>query len=74
MGHPLIGTWKWRFFGGICTETFQYQPNRNLLGASGQEVVEKIKKPAQCPALKAFAKWLKLCSGKITKFAAPSPC
>lgn len=39
--HPLIGTWTWTLFGGSCTETFQYRPNRLMLGTSGQEVVEK---------------------------------
>ncbi len=40
-GHPLVGTWTWTLFGGSCTETFQYRPNRVMLGTSGQEVVEK---------------------------------
>ena len=74
VGNSLIGAWTWTLFGGICTETFQHRRNHTLFVASDQEVVEKIKRPAQCPALKAFTKWLKLCSGKMTKFTAPSPC
>jgi hypothetical protein len=55
-GHPLIGTWTWILFGGTCTETFQYRPNRMLLGTSGQEVVEKNYEVSAMPDAQGFYK------------------
>lgn len=53
-GHPLVGTWTWTLFGGSCTETFQYRPNRVMLGTSGQEVVEKSYKVSALPDSQGF--------------------
>ena len=52
--HPLIGTWTWTLFGGSCTETFQYRPNRVMLGTSGQEVVEKSYEVSALPDAQGF--------------------
>ncbi len=53
-GHPLVGTWTWTLFGGSCTETFQYRPNRVMLGTSGQEVVEKSYAVSALPDAQGF--------------------
>lgn len=52
--HPLVGTWTWTLFGGSCTETFQYRPNRVMLGTSGQEVVEKSYEVSALPDAQGF--------------------
>lgn len=54
VGHPIVGTWSWVTFGGTCTETWQYRPNRTMLGTSGEEVAEKIYDIAATPDAGGF--------------------
>ncbi len=54
--HPLTGTWSWTLFGGTCTETYQYRPNRTVLATSGQEVSEKKYEVALAPDAHGFFK------------------
>lgn len=55
-GHPIVGTWSWVTFGGACTETWQFRPNRTLLSTSGQEVAEKRYDIAATPDAQGFYK------------------
>lgn len=54
--HPLVGTWTWSLFGGSCTETLQFRPNRTLLSTSGQEVAEKTYEVTAVPDAAGFYK------------------
>ncbi len=52
--HPIVGTWSWVTFGGACTETWQFRPNRTMLGTSGEEVAEKTYEVAAAPDAAGF--------------------
>ncbi|MGQ2979562.1 MAG: hypothetical protein ACT6Q9_07690 [Polaromonas sp.] len=54
--HPIVGTWSWVTFGGSCTETWQFRPNRTMLGTSGEEVAEKIYEISATPDAGGFYK------------------
>lgn len=54
LDHPIVGTWSWVTFGGTCTETWQYRPNRTMLGTSGEEVAEKSYEIAATPDARGF--------------------
>ncbi len=52
--HPIVGTWSWVTFGGSCVETWQFRPNRTVLGTSGEEVVEKTYEISAAPDAAGF--------------------
>ena len=54
LSHPIVGTWSWITFGGSCAETWQFRPNRTLLGTSGEEVAEKTYEIAASPDAGGF--------------------
>jgi hypothetical protein len=52
--HPIVGTWSWVTFGGSCVETWQFRPNRTVLGTSGEEVAEKTYEITAAPDAGGF--------------------